>query len=222
MLFALFAALAAAQEGTRRVDVSSDEVEYSADGKSAVFRGNVVVSAEGLKLHAATLRVQSDDGGHTYIAQAGAASISLFCDDCAEYAIRGAVGSEVRFGDAPARLQLSGGVHLCADAQCARGEVQAASADWQKDKGQLHLRGAPLVYTTWLPQDTPQPLSVQAREVHYHFDSGEAKLSGAAQITRGESQISGDVIHVNVKTGALRAAAQPNQRVQATFGGEDG
>ena len=210
-----------AQENTRRVDVSSDEVEYSADGKSAVFRGNVRVQAEGLHLHAATLRVQSGDDGNIYIAEAGASPLSLFCDDCADYPIRGEVGAQVRFESVPGRLRLSGGIVLCADADCKRGELRAARADWQQAAQLLRLHGAPQVRTTWLPLESPEPLVTRAEEVLYHFGTGEATLSGGAHITHGESTISGDVIYVNVRTGALRAEAQPNKRVQATFGGDE-
>lgn len=223
LLAAGAAAAAAAAEGPR-VNVSSDAVEYSTDGKGAVFRGNVQVSAGGVLIQAATLQVASEDGGNTYVAlPASGAALSLTCDDCAEFAIRAEVGQKAEFNAAADLLKLTGGVSVCADAGCRRGTLTAASADWQR-RQRLLLVGAPLVRGTWLPAADAAagaaPLQLRARHITYRFDSGEAVLTGDARITRGDSDITGTVIHLNMKTGALRADSDASQRVQATFGGD--
>ena len=218
-------ACATAQEG-RRVDISSDEVKYSTNGKTAEFRGNVVVSADGLRVKAAALLVQSEGENNVYVARAadegaaGAGVIDLFCDDCAPYVMSGEVGEEVNFNAAEARLLMSGGVSLCVDEGCKRGEMTAARADWARGEQRVHLRGAPMVEAVWRADDAPEPIVAQAKEVRYDLASGEAVLSGEARITRGENTIRGKPIHVNLRTGALRAEADADERVQATFGGD--
>lgn len=206
-----------AEETARQVNVSSDEVEYSVDGKNAAFRGNVEVTAGGLHLQAETLLVEQQETGNQYTAQPGDQPLSLFCDDCAEFTIRAEIKEQAVYHDERGQLLLSGGIFVCADQDCRRGRLNAARGEWMRDSSQLRLYGAPAVTGYWQPDDTPEPLQIEAQEAVYFFNSSEAVLSGAARVTRGKNTISGTVIRINAKTGALSAQSDQKQRVQATF-----
>lgn len=220
LLTALATLVASAEEW--RINVSSDEVEYDTDGTGAVFRGNVEISAGALTLWAATLHVQSNNDNSAYIARsAGNTPLSVVCGDCADYMMRAEVGEQAVFNSTLQRLRLEGGILICADEGCRRGTLQAATADWDQDKRQMLLTGAPIVSGSWRLDETPASLTMQAKQVRYHFDRSEAVLTGDARLTRDESEIAGAHIEVNLKTGALRAKADPDSRVQATFGGND-
>ncbi len=219
MLFVIGTPISSAAEGSREVNVSSDEVQYSSDGTGAVFTGNVQVNAGGLQLQATSLKVNSEGESRTYQANAGEQTpLLLTCNDCADFVIQADIQKQAVFNDENNRLQLTGGLSVCADDACQRGKITADSADWQQQK--LTLRGAPTVHGTWQLPETTETINMQAQQVIYHLDTGEVELAGDAQIERGGNTITGTAIHFNVNTGALKAESSTEQRVQATFGGD--
>ena len=204
-----------------RIDVTSDEVEYQTGGKAAVFRGNVIVSVNELKIEAATLYVENSDNDNIYTAEAGTRPIQVLCGDCADFTLRATVHRQLVFDAARQVMEMTGGIAVCADTDCRRGALDADSGSWQKNDDILTLTGAPFVSGYWLPETAgEESLSLQARKVRYHIASGELTLSGDANITRGENTITGSAIHANIYSGNLRADADDKQRVQATFGTE--
>ena len=205
---------AAQEEGRRVINVSSDRAEYAADNKSVLFSGNVVMQAEGLSVRAVSLQVEKDAAGNRYVARG--APVMMYCDDCASVVLRAEAGDEMRYNVAADRLQMEGGVHVCADDNCALGELHAETADWERSDGALLLRGE-LVRARWQPADEADAIIAEAREIRYDLVSGDVVLEGDALIKRGDGEVRGNAININVKTGALAAEAAPKERVRATF-----
>lgn len=200
------------QAGKRRVDVSSERVDYAVSGGGAVFSGNVVIAAGGLTVYAATLRVRPGDDGNYY--EAFGAPLSVFCGDCGAESIRAVVGALYYDDETGGRMR--GGVTICAGGDCRRGELRAAEADWRRDDNVVILRGSP-VSGRWRRTDEDAALSVRAEQVEYRLADGDLLLRGGARIWRADGELGGDTISVNLRTGALEADGG-EERVQATFG----
>ena len=209
------ASLSATNDKQRTVEVSSSRAEYSSDGKSTTFSGNVTLSASGLTINADRLSVHTSTDGYDYVADG--APLSLFCDDCGEHIVYGKIGKHLNYNDATGIAKLTGGLHLCLGDNCARGELEADSAVWRRNDDIIIAQGAPVVILRWQGDNDTNPVILTAENTEYRLSNGDLKLTGNANIHRGSDKITGKIIRFNIHTGALAAEGSSEQRVKATF-----
>ncbi|MGI9306775.1 MAG: LptA/OstA family protein [Gammaproteobacteria bacterium] len=214
---ALFFAAAACAAGAQKIDVRGDAAEYSADGKRAEFRGNVVVESGGIEIRAERLLVTVRAGGNIY--RAFGAPVRASCAACAGTALH-LRAREIVLRDEDGSAEMSGDVSLCAGGEksCEDGEMRAESAVWRRAEGTAELRGAP-VSGVWKPQDGGAPLRLSAGRISYSQKTGEVELRGDALVARDGEEIRGETISVNLKTRAVSAGGGAG-RARGVFGAE--
>ena len=212
-VFAAAPAVCAAQQ----IDVRGDSAAYGADGKRTEFTGNVVVRSGGVTVRADRLVVSAFAEGNTY--RAFGAPVVAECAECADVSLH-LRAPEIIMRDGTGVLDAGGGVAVCAGADevCERGRLNAESAVWRRDAGEMELRGAPVVEGEWNPEDGGAPVSLRAESAAYFGKSGVLELRGGALVRRGGEEIRGGEIKINIKTGEI-AAGGGGDRVRGVFGG---
>ena len=200
----------------QKIEVTSERVEHSATGGKTQFIGSVVVLKGGMELRAETLDV--DKAGKHFVAKG--APIKATCKDCADFLLRGDAGTRLEYDDTAEWMHIRGGLEICADAGCEQGTLSADSMEWQQAEDIITLQGAPEVDIKWR-LESGDWVHATAATVVYHPRKGDVQLRGQARILRGESDVAGDLIDFNMKTGSLSARSLDDQPVKATFGGDD-
>lgn len=198
------------------IEIRGDSAQYSPDGSRAEFSGNVVLTADGVTLHADRIVVSVGDSGGAYRAEGNPARAE--CGGCMREPI--SVSAKSFFLDeASGAFEASGGLEVCAGPQCAAGLIRAQRAVWRRPSGEAEMAGSPAL-AEWRPPDEA-PLRVEAELITYRSAAGDVVLSGDALLQRGGEEIRGARIGFNIKTGTLSAEGGDG-RVRGVFGAPGG
>ena len=202
-----------------RIEVRGDQAQYSADGKRAEFEGNVVVTSGEAVVRAGRLIVSVFTEGNHY--QISGTPAQAECATCTDVLLQ-LSAPEILMRDDNDTLSVQGGLTLCAGEGCANGEISATSAQWQRAAGEVSLQGDP-IRGFWRGADDGGEVTVRAEQIEYQQDSGQVLLSGGAVISRGEEEIRGETIELNIKTGSVAAqgGGGDSSRVRGVFGADE-
>ncbi len=203
-----------------KIEVNSDTATYGADGQRAQFDGNVVVNTDGVIAHADRVLVSVYAEGNIY--QLSGSPVRAVCAECADFPLH-VSAPEMMLSDEEESLTIPAALMLCAgEAEtCERGQLQADYARWLLGEEIAELRGSP-VRGVWRPDDGGAPVSVQARRIEYNRQTDSLVMEGDAVASRDGEEIRGEVININIKTGALAVESNDDSgRVRGVFGGDE-